>query len=73
MVEMKIVDDAGKELPRDGKTFGHLVVRGPAIAKGYFKGEGGKILDEDGFFDTGDVAHHRRSTASCRSPTAART
>jgi fatty-acyl-CoA synthase len=56
-VEMKILDDAGKELPRDGKTFGHLVVRGAAIAKSYFKGEGGRILDQDGFFDTGDVAH----------------
>jgi len=56
MVEMKIVDDAGKELPSDGKTFGHLVVRGAAIAKGYYKGEGGQILDQDGFFDTGDVA-----------------
>jgi fatty-acyl-CoA synthase len=56
MVEMKILDDAGKELPRDGKTFGNLVVRGPAIAKAYFKGEGGQILDEDGFFNTGDVA-----------------
>jgi acyl-CoA synthetase (AMP-forming)/AMP-acid ligase II len=55
-VEMKIVDDAGKELPRDGKTFGNLLVRGPAIAKGYFKGEGGNILDKDGWFDTGDVA-----------------
>src|SRR5262249_41364330 len=38
------------------KTFGHLVVRGAAIAKSYFKGEGGQILDQDGFFDTGDVA-----------------
>ena len=56
MVEMKIVDDDGKTLPRDAKTFGHLVVRGPAIAKAYFKGEGGQILDKDGFFDTGDVA-----------------
>ncbi len=55
-VEMKIADDAGKELPRDGKTFGHLLVRGPAISKAYFKGEGGQILDQDGFFDTGDVA-----------------
>ena len=57
LVEMKIVDDDGKELPRDGETFGHLVVRGPAIAKSYFKGEGGNILDKQGFFDTGDVAH----------------
>jgi len=55
-VEMKIIDDNGKEVPRDGKTFGHLVVRGPAIASAYFKGDGGNILDKDGFFDTGDVA-----------------
>ena len=56
MVEMKVVDDDGKELPHDGKTFGHLLVRGPAIAKSYYKGEGGRILDEAGFFDTGDVS-----------------
>ena len=55
-VEMKITDDLGRELPWDGKTFGRLKVRGPAVAKAYFKGEGGDILDEDGFFDTGDVA-----------------
>jgi acyl-CoA synthetase (AMP-forming)/AMP-acid ligase II len=56
MVEMKIVDDEGRELPWDGTTFGRLKVRGPAVAKAYFKGEGGEILDEEGFFDTGDVA-----------------
>jgi fatty-acyl-CoA synthase len=55
-VEMKITDDAGKELPWDGKTFGRLKVRGPAVASEYFRGEGGNILDPDGFFDTGDVA-----------------
>lgn len=60
-VEMKIVDDAGKELPRDGKTFGRLQVRGPAVTKSYFKGDGarradGTALEADGFFDTGDVA-----------------
>ncbi len=55
-VEMKIVDDNGKDLPRDGKAFGHLLVRGPAISRSYLKGEGGEILDEDGWFDTGDVA-----------------
>jgi fatty-acyl-CoA synthase len=55
-VEMKITDDDGQELPRDGKAFGHLIVRGPAIASGYFKGEGGNVLDTEGFFDTGDVA-----------------
>jgi fatty-acyl-CoA synthase len=55
-VEMKIVDDADKELPWDGKTFGRLKVRGVAVARSYFKGEGGQILDQDGYFDTGDVA-----------------
>ena len=54
-VEIKILRD-GVEAPRDGETFGNLVIRGSAIAAGYFKGEGGNILDADGFFDTGDVA-----------------
>jgi fatty-acyl-CoA synthase len=54
-VEMKIVDDHGKQQPWDGKTFGRLMVRGPAITKSYFK-EGGTVLDKDGYFDTGDVA-----------------
>jgi fatty-acyl-CoA synthase len=56
-VEMKITDDSGKELPWDGKTFGRLKVRGPGVSKAYYKGEGGNILDADGYFDTGDVAH----------------
>ncbi len=55
-VEMKITDDAGKALPWDGKTFGRLKVRGLAITKSYYKGEGGDVLDDQGFFDTGDVA-----------------
>ena len=56
-VEMRIIDDADKEVPWDGKTFGRLQVRGPAVAEAYFKGEGGEILDAEGFFDTSDVAH----------------
>jgi fatty-acyl-CoA synthase len=55
MVEMKITDDAGKRLPWDGKTFGRLKVRGPAVACAYYK-EDGDILDQEGYFDTGDVA-----------------
>jgi fatty-acyl-CoA synthase len=54
-VEMKITDDRGHELPWDGKTFGRLKVRGVAVARSYFKEDGG-ILDDNGFFDTGDVA-----------------
>lgn len=55
-VEMKITDDNGKDLPWDGKTFGRLKVRGASVARAYFKGDGGDILDDQGFFDTGDVA-----------------
>jgi fatty-acyl-CoA synthase len=54
-VEMKITDDAGAEAARDGRSFGHLKVRGPAVAKAYFK-EAGDILDPQGYFDTGDIA-----------------
>jgi len=55
-VEMKIVDDSDQELPRDGKAFGDLLVRGPWITTGYFKGEGGEVLRDGGWFPTGDVA-----------------
>jgi fatty-acyl-CoA synthase len=55
-VEMKITDDKGKERPRDGKSVGRLKVKGPAVARAYFKGEGGEAFDRDGWFDTGDVA-----------------
>jgi fatty-acyl-CoA synthase len=55
MVEMKIEDDAGRKVPWDGKSFGRLMVRGPAVARAYYKEEG-NILDREGFFDTGDVA-----------------
>ncbi|MFC7673375.1 long-chain-fatty-acid--CoA ligase [Mycolicibacterium sp. GCM10028919] len=53
-VEPKIVDDDGQPLPWDGIGFGHLLVRGPWITSGYFKGD--SALDADGFFATGDVA-----------------
>ena len=55
-VDLKIVGDDGQPLPWDGKAFGNLLVRGPWIASGYFKNEGGAVLDADGFFPTGDVA-----------------
>jgi len=60
-VELKIVDDEGVEKPHDGKAFGRLMVRGPAVSRAYFKNAGarndkGECLEADGFFDTGDVA-----------------
>ncbi|MBV9835953.1 MAG: fatty-acid--CoA ligase [Alphaproteobacteria bacterium] len=55
-VDMKIVDDKGHDLPRDGKAFGDLLVRGPWIVGRYFRDEGGNPLREGGWFPTGDVA-----------------
>ena len=54
-IELKLKDEAGVELPHDGTTFGRLMVKGPTISKGYFKDDS-PILDDEGFFDTGDVA-----------------
>jgi fatty-acyl-CoA synthase len=55
-VDLKIVDDDGQVQPWDGKAFGHLYVRGPWIASGYYRGEGGSPLDAEGYFRTGDIA-----------------
>ena len=55
-VELKITDDEGKELPWDGKAFGALKVRGPWVAAGYHKLDEEVAVDDDGWFDTGDVA-----------------
>ena len=54
-VELKIIGPDGKELPRDGKAFGRLLVRGPWVASGYYKEED-RSSWVDGWFDTGDVA-----------------
>ena len=55
MLFRSIENDNGDQLPWDGKTFGRLKVRGPAVARAYFKDDS-NILDRDSFFDTGDVA-----------------
>jgi fatty-acyl-CoA synthase len=59
-VDMKIVDDDGKEIAWDGKTYGNLLVRGPWVIASYFKADGGDPLIRDefgrGWFPTGDVA-----------------
>ena len=54
-VELKVVDDTGKDLPHDGESQGHLLVRGPWILQKYFKAENDAV-DQDGWFDTGDIS-----------------
>lgn len=60
-VEIRIIDEAGKELPWDGVTMGELQVRGPWITSGYYKDPRGEERGQlesfmDGWFRTGDVA-----------------
>ena len=55
-VELKLKNYAGQEMPHDGHTYGRLMIKGPTISGAYFRGEGGDILDHEGFFDTGDVS-----------------
>jgi len=54
-VDMRIVGESGADVVRDGDDFGDIWVKGPWIASGYFKSEGGVMLDDDGWFPTGDV------------------
>jgi fatty-acyl-CoA synthase len=54
-IDMRLVDEEGKELPHDAKTVGHLQVRGPAVARAYL-GDDHDALDAEGWFDTGDIA-----------------
>lgn len=54
-VELRIVDEEGHELPRDGAHSGNLQARGAWVIQRYFKTEEDAV-DADGWFDTGDVA-----------------
>lgn len=55
-IEMRIVDDEDNLLPRDGETTGHLHVRGPWVASGYYNNDDRSAFTDDGWFRTGDVS-----------------
>ncbi len=55
-VELGLFDEDDNRMPHDGKAIGQIKVRGNWVISGYFKGEGGKVMDDDGWFGTGDVA-----------------
>ena len=54
-IDARIVDENGRELPRDGLAVGHLEARGPAVIERYV-GHAQSALSADGWFDTGDIA-----------------
>lgn len=58
-IDMKVVDDAGKTLPRDGQSAGDLLVRGNGVISGYYRNEAASAaaITDDGWFRTGDIAN----------------
>src|SRR6266508_2195942 len=54
-VEIRAVDESGKEIEWDGKAFGELQVRGPWIISGYYHDDRSAESFMDGWFRTGDV------------------
>jgi 3-(methylthio)propionyl---CoA ligase len=53
-VSIKLLDENGQDIPRDGQTQGELMVRGHWILSSYFKGEKSPLVK--GWFPTGDIA-----------------
>ena len=58
LVDLKIVDEAMDEQPRDAKSTGEVVVRAPWLNAAYLKSpEATAALWRGGFMHTGDVGH----------------
>jgi len=56
MVKLKVIDKAGKSVPKDGKTIGEIVAQAPWLTSGYVKDEeNSKKLWKDGWMHTGDL------------------
>jgi fatty-acyl-CoA synthase len=56
LVEGRVVDDDGNELPWDGEQTGELQVRGPWVARDYYKDPAGAEKFDGEWLRTGDVA-----------------
>ena len=54
-IELRCVDEQGREVPRDGETAGALQVRGPWVVRRYYR-QGVDATGADEWFDTGDIA-----------------
>ena len=56
MVEIRVVDEAMNDVPRDGKTVGEIVARAPWLTKAYLKDQAATAaLWHGGYMHTGDV------------------
>src|SRR5262245_24381303 len=56
-VRLRVVDDAGRDVPRDDRSVGEIRVRAPWVTPGYWnRPEETAAAFEDGWFKTGDLA-----------------
>lgn len=57
-LDLKVVNEKGREVPHDGRTIGEIVVRGPYITPEYYKDpeRTSEAWDKHGYFHTGDAA-----------------
>ena len=55
-IDLKLTDEDGRRVPRDGEAAGRLHIKGETIVGAYFGHENSDILDAEGYFDTGDIA-----------------
>jgi acyl-CoA synthetase (AMP-forming)/AMP-acid ligase II len=55
--ELRVVDDQDRDVPRDGRTVGEIVVRGNVVMKGYYNDpEATATALRGGYFRSGDAA-----------------
>ncbi len=55
-LDLKVVDSLGNEVPRDGKSPGEILIRGPWITASYYNAPGSEVqFTDDGYWKSGDA------------------
>ncbi len=58
LIRLRVADEEGRPVPKDGKTLGEVQLKGPWVTRGYYRNEEASqaALTPDGWFRTGDIA-----------------